>query len=462
MRKYKLFIITSFFITLITACGDKDDPSVEPVDENSVNEWIYKTMDTHYLWYGEMPAKSSLNMNQEPEAFFNKLLSEKDGKVINEQHYYFSTIEKTLTKAGSDDDVSYGFDFSIYRIQNTNYMYAQVIYVIPNSPAYKAGLKRGDWIVSVGTNETKITDYSVLESGGEVVFNLATYHSDLSKPTLIPNGSLKIEAARLVENTPFLKDTVLYIGGKNIGYLAYNHFSSGPDDSKDKIWDNQMKELFAKFKSKQVNEFVLDLRYNGGGLVSSAILLSSLLAPSEALGDVFGYMIYNDKNKNRSTLYFEKPTTVSSGNLNLKRLYVLTGSYTASASEAVINMLRPYMDSVWIIGKQTLGKNVGSETFGKDKNHGYLLHPITLRIYNKEEKADYDDGFKPNIKIEELVFGKPLYEFGEPNELLLQAAIQEITGFRSAPLSIPATSTEIIYQPRERKGIKGLLIDIDK
>lgn len=64
-----------------------------------------------------------------------------------------------------------------------------------------------------------------------------------------------------MEDTPFLKDSVYTVGGKKVGYLVYNSFSSGPDDEST-IYDDQMKQVFAGFKAESVNEFVLDLRYN--------------------------------------------------------------------------------------------------------------------------------------------------------------------------------------------------------
>lgn len=467
MKKNNWLVVALSLLVVCVAC-EKDDPKVDPSKDDSINEWIYSIMDTHYLWNNSLPAKNTLNMSQDPEKFFKSLLSEKDGKYINNVHYYFSTIEKkdTDTKTIRDGEPTYGFEFALYQPDDERFVYALVLYVLPGSPAYKAGLKRGNFIVGTGEGKVNnITDYNVLESGGEVVFNLAKYDPK-GNGKLISDGSLKIGTAYIVENTPFLKDTVLNIRGKNIGYLAYNHFSSGPDGSNDKAWDNQMKEIFTNFKTKQVDEFVLDLRYNGGGLVSSSKLMSSYLAPSEALGDIFAFLKYNEKNsKNNSIMYFEKASSVAGANLNLNRLYVLTGMQTASASEAVINMLIPYLgrDKIKLIGNKTIGKNVGSNTFGEKQNYGYLLHPITLRIYNKEEEADYDDGFEPDIYLDELKFGQPMYELGEPEELLLSTAIQDMTGGgRSvSKSSLQDNRTQLIYQSLDRRGVKGLIIDLD-
>lgn len=469
MKKYAvLFSIVCVAGLLLVACGKDDEPNINPNDTNAINEWIYKTMDQNYLWYDEMPAKTSLNFKQEPEAFFKALLSDNDGKRYDNGRapLYFSTIEKkTATKAISDTEPTYGFEFAILLETSSNTYYYPVLYVLPDSPAEKAGLKRGDWIVDVGKNHTKITDYTILLKGDPIVLNLAqTVYDSNNRLALKTIPSVSLEAARVMESNPILKDTVLHVGGKRIGYLSYLHFSSGPDDNSNKAYDNQLKEIFAQFKTQQVNEFVLDLRYNGGGLVSSAQVLTSLLGPSEIFqkgSDIFGYMKYNDKIDKEATLYFDKTSDVISANLNLNQLYVLIGQQTASASEAVINMLIPYMgrENIILIGEKTIGKNVGSQTFGEDKDYGWLLHPITLRIYNKDRKADYDNGFVPDEPIDE--FDKPLPPLGDPNEYLLATAIQKITGssqLKSAPVYSSPWGKPIRYSLDER-GVKGLIVE---
>ena len=76
--------------------------------------------------------------------------------------------------------------------------------------------------------------------------------------------------------------------------MVYNHFTSGPDGDKDETYNNELRQQFGAFKAEGVEEFVLDLRYNGGGLVTSAQILAELLAPESALGNTFCYLQYND------------------------------------------------------------------------------------------------------------------------------------------------------------------------
>ena len=227
-----------------------------------------------------------------------------------------------------------------------------------------------------------------------------------------------------------------------------------------------MKQVFAGFKTENVSEFVLDLRYNQGGLVTCAQLMTSLLAPADALGKTFCIMEHNEKqSKSNETLLLKKNAELGNANLDLKRIYVLTGSVTASASEAVINCLIPYLtrSNITIIGEKTIGKRVGSNTFGTKEEYGWLLHPITLRIYNADHKADYANGFEPDVKIKELVVGNELLPFGDMNEMLLNEALSRITGLKSQPERAESEGRVLLAPSSfERRKIKGLIFESER
>lgn len=456
--KFTGYYIGCVCLLAVTACQPDDDTGKSGVKatDKEVNEWIEETMRNNYLWYDEIPDDAKMNYYTAPETFFTSLLSLKDGKDMNGAHHYFSTIEKKeeTTKAGSNVNSTYGFEYALgngisYSSRKINA--AWVLYVLPDSPASEAGLKRGDWIVGVNSDTPNITDFTELSSGAAVTLSLGKYSEE--EGGLVPDRKIQIAAARDVEDTPFLLDTVYTQYGKRIGYLVYTHFSAARDDNdtKDVTYNTRMKDLFTRFKSQGVEEFVLDLRFNGGGLLTCAQLLSSLLAPSDALGKPFCTTVSNTVRNQRKEYLFLKPDEVRSNNLNLKRLYVLTGQQTASSSEAVINCLIPYMGraNIRLIGMKTLGKTVGSETFGTEDEYGYLLHPITLRIYNAQGKADYENGFAPDEEIKETTFGNTLYPLGDEREYLLGTALSLIRG-RSSFAASPAVTKGAAEAPPVR------------
>lgn len=452
--RFEFYYAITLALSLLISCGDDGDVYDTPKG-NKVNQWIEATMRENYLWYHEIPRSESLNHDADPERFFHSLLSDKDGKEYDDEHLYFSSIERhSPTKSSLDSNDSYGFDFAISTLVDggQRHKIALVTYVIAGSPADRAGIRRGDWILGVNGTAGSIKDYDILRHGGSATFQLGKLEHKGESEVMTPSGSINIGASSTIKETPFLKDSIYTIGNRRIGYLMYNFFAAGSDeyDIEDREFDNYMIDLFRRFKGSGVNEFVLDLRYNGGGLVTSAQLLASLLVKSDALGSIFCNVKYNDKNtKNNRSMELLKTTEIYKGNLNLNRLYVLIGSTTASASELVINSLKPYME-VKTIGKQTVGKTVGMSVYDKSKEFGWIISPVTFRIYNMNNEADYENGMVPDININE--FDSDLVEFGKLNDPLLGEAIFQITGQKSYLRSEKRVyrNMDINYEPHQK------------
>jgi len=468
MKKIKFSLIIGLVLIILGACSDERDNTgggYEKGDE--VNEWIEKVMRQYYLWEDEIPDEGSLNQNLEPDKFFETLLSDKDGvDRKNGEHQYFSYIEKksTSTKASSSNTPSYGFEFATYTDSQSKRVYALVLYTLPNSPASTAGLKRGDWISAIDNTNLSTSNYKEkLISGNAASFSLVNYSID--SRTFSFDRIIDMPAAQQVENTPFLHDEIIEEGGKKIGYLVYNTFRTGPGGTDDLTYDDHLKSLFQNYKANGVTEFILDLRYNGGGLISCAQLLTSLLAPQTALSKTFCILEYNGKQKdNNYTYLFNNTSSVKAGNLNLSRLYVLTGEMTASASELVINALIPHMkqkrNDIILVGDTTIGKYVGSSTYGENEDVDWLLHPITVKIFNADKEAEYKKGFFPDYLLEELNLRQPLYPFGDRRELLLSRALAEIGGFRSSSIeqAVPSSTMKRIYNSLDRYKDNGVEI----
>jgi TatD family hydrolase len=409
-----------FFLAFLFSC-EVDDALDKPA---TVNEWIYQTFVQDYLWYEDIPDRNSLNFALPAEQFFESLLASEDGyQDVDSNFHFFSYIEsKTLTRAALEDGISYGIRYAILP-RPLGYYYLKVLYVLPGSPAEEAHLQRNHWIIGIDGATNNITDPAVLQTGGAHLLQLADYVSEKFEFT----QTLNLLSARLVEDTPFLKDTILYVDGYAVAYLMYNHFGPGTDDS----YDNLLRQTFRRFKDAGAAHCVLDLRYNGGGYLSSCQLLTSLLAPASALGKTFLILTYNSRRRQQDRIMpFLTASSVQEANLDLSRLYVLTGTNTASASEAVINALIPYLgrESIILIGQRTIGKTVGSTTYGTNESYGWLLHPITFRMTNADGDADYDDGFSPDYPVVELISPYILYPFGDPHDPLLAQALTHLTG----------------------------------
>lgn len=473
--KIKQLLPLLFIATLFAGCSSSDDDDSKGNSGGSSSTtsanitWIDNFMRDKYYWYDEIPAASKLNYSADEETFFYSLLSNKDGKIHSGTQYPYSYIESlSSTRSTIQTDYSYGFEFTILGLSNGSYV-ALVQYVLDDSPAAEAGLKRGDWIIGMDNDYITASNYTNLYGSSACTFSLGVWsENEEGKYVLNLSNSININSARAVEDNPIYTYNTLNAGDKSVGYLVYNHFSRGKTDSSTE-YDTELKGVSSFMNG--VDEFVLDLRYNNGGLITSAHLLSSILAPADALGKTLASLEYNSKNTSSNYTY-KLSVDNSTSNLNLNRLYVLTSNSTASASEIIINCLRPYM-TVVVIGEQTEGKNVGSITeTSTDKK--WAMHPIVCKIYNSQGKSDYENGFSPDIDLHEA-FGYDadgyvntiysLYPLGDENERLLAAALNHIEGNSTrtvdATEGISVKTLKPIVSSIERKATNSVVIDRD-
>lgn len=429
MTKIHFILFTLLAIFLFTGCTS--ETIVDDSEPDDVNHWIVQKMRDQYLWYDDIPEDRKLNYLLEPEEFFISLLSkEKDGKYRNGVYTPYSAItqKSSTSKAYMGDGYSYGFEFQYYHVSALKKYGLMVLYVLPSSPASEAGLKRGDWIYTI--NDKPVPDNSaelitLLDTSTPKTLKLGVanrFDAEISRNT-------SVTARTIVDNPVLVHKTITLSNNTKVGYLVYNHFTSGPESNDDETFNNSLRSAFAEFGADNVREFVLDLRFNGGGLVSCAQLLSTMLAPETALTDVFCYLTYNDKIKdNKKTMYLD-PGLIKAGvpgaNLNLSRLFVITSERTASASEAVINGLSPYMELIQV-GTKTEGKNVGSITIPSDQ-YDWELHPIVSRLSNKENFSDYSSGFSPTPGFEcDDSKQSDYYQLGDTQEYILNHILNYI------------------------------------
>ncbi len=402
----------------LTSCGE--DRWAAYAEQTATTRWIDDTMRVWYYWKDELPESNQLNYFQAPAQFFASLLSRSD-----KYSYIDSLTTAAATRSIPDTDYSYGFQFAVGQIDGQ--VCAHVLYVAASSPADEAGLKRGDWILAMDGEAVTMNNYSRLFGGPSMQLTLGYYQATENAIVTDPQPHT-LSAARAIDDCPVHYSCMLDINGTRTGYLVYNHFSAGATDNGTE-YDNKLRSVFSTFASNEVEEFVLDLRYNNGGLVSCAQLLCTLLAPASALGSEMGYLEFNDRITPQIQAFTFNPDLIGHGaNLNLKRLFVLTSSNTASASEMVINCLRPVMDVV-LVGGTTVGKNVGSRAFVNTERL-ITMSPIICRLYNAAGESDYESGFVPDAAytVDENSDMSRFLPFGDPDEALLHVALNAIAG----------------------------------
>ena len=445
-----------FFSALFVSCERALNPNPDGDDKaprlvQKVNDFVFNFMDDIYLWNAEMPKNIDRKYEKDSKVYFDKLLYKKEDK------WSFITDDyEAVSQGGEGVETTFGYSIHnvAYTLPDKNIVFI-IQFVYPNTPASKAGLKRGDIIYRV--DNTYITDANLQEIWRKL-FTASSISLQLAKRTdsgITPDISLNLTAVKM-QLSAIIEKKVFEIEGKKIGYLFYSDFFGGSE--------TELSEVFQWFKTQGVNNFVLDLRYNLGGYGYVATHLASIVAPISVVNAEKVLITYQwnasyqkyweqQKEYDRIRTLFKKDVPV---NLNLNRIYVLTTINTASASEFVITGLEPYMEVIKI-GSATRGKYTGAILFqaqyysnGKwvvDKEiKNWGIQPIVERYANALGVTDFKEGFKPDYAVTDISNTLIVKQLGDPQEPLLGKALELITGVSYAAAIGPATKS---YSPTE-------------
>ena len=406
---------------LVSSCGE--DRSGEYYALITTQTWMYETMQKEYLYYQDIPDKKSLNFFKKPSDFLSSMVSSKDKKSGST----FSHIDSVYVNTRSTSQTpTFGFEGTMVRANNGSYG-IRVLYTQENSPAKEAGLERGSIIIAANNKKINSSDLFYITAPQEAYLFTLGKLNDKGFDTL---QTVQMPAPRIVENNNLYKKDILEVGGKKVAYVMYNEF--GNDDTQ------KLNDLFYQLSQEGVNDIVLDLRYNPGGYVTTAQMISTNLAPQEAIGNTFLKMTHNDIINRTDVLNFEESMLANVTPINYENLYIITSANTASASEVVINCLKPYMPERLIqVGTATFGKNVAQQLFTDEVQAPMLEFWLTNSLLsNAEDFSDYyTGGLKPDFEITENFKGE-LGELGTEQDSLMIPILKHIeTG------SFPTTET---------------------
>ena len=426
MKKVLPFMLVVLFF--LNACHEKN---VDPATDEETSKWIVDQMKTWYYWNDRIPANPDLTLA--PEALFNSLLYKFDATARPDGDR-FSWIESDADAlkaelSGSTKTSGLQLRLFYYPTGGTNIV-GLVAYALPGSPAARAGFKRGDIITRIDDKQLTASNYyDLIYSDAAKKYTLGSLND---QDAIVETATTRNVTPVSFQEDPVFFDTTFQYGANTVGYLVYHQFIASKSGSDKNEYDQKIDNVFASFKSKNVNSLILDLRYNPGGYVSSATNLASLIGRGVTSNQVFYYKEYNSTltpvlEKRYGKEYFLDKFSPKSQNIGsgLKNLIILTSNRTASASELLINGLKPFM-TVTVIGDQTVGKNVGSVTLSDDsKKVKWGLQPIVTKSFNSLKQSDYSKGFTPDVPVRE---GLRLYPYGNPKDPLLAAALLQING----------------------------------
>lgn len=403
MRRFAFVAVTTLaaFATLVPESRAQNISSCTVAGQN---RYVNDVMRDIYYWNTELPTVNTTSYGS-PEALLEALRF----RPLDAHYSYIGS--RASEEAFYSDSQFIGFGFG----SGYDGLGLRILQVFPDSPASDVGMQRGDRITSIDGQSVVM-----LAATGALGTALGPSQEGLVTRIRFERADGSISDTALTKRAVTIPTvSVLNVyeqDGRKVAYLFFRNFVTPSRAALD--------EAFNALRDVGATELVLDLRYNGGGLVSIAQHLASLIGGSRTDGQVFAEYFHNTRNafRNEITRFESKPNA-----LPLQRLIVITTGGSASASELVINALRPFIPVI-TVGQTSYGKPVGQYgiTFC-DK----VLYPVSFTLRNALGQGDFFDGIPADCAAAD----DPNYQLGDPQEASLAEALAVIrTGQCSAPV----------------------------
>lgn len=417
---------------LVAACGGGGDGGPLTCSTADEKVWLREYMDDWYFWYKVSPSPDPSGYAS-VDSYFNALLYEGTLPEFPRADDWSYLVSQEAFDRTFGDGRTLGFGLMVAGLEVTGHPDWPLLarYIEPGSPAALAGLRRGDQILAVNGKtsaqliaENNYADLSPQNEGDMVTLDIRTADGDSRIQLTADIYDLQPVPSSRVLATP---------DGRKMGYIQVKDMidqAVGPFDV-----------AFGQFKAAGVQDVIIDLRYNGGGLISVANKIASFPNASATTGNVFASLLYNDKRSGHNESFRFQNYANATG---LSRVYVLTGPRTCSASEQVINGLRPYVNVV-TIGDTTCGKPVGF--LPQADGCGAVVNAVNFESVNSRNEGRYFDGFDAACPVAED-FSQPQ---GSETDPLIIAAEDHADGF-GCPTLAAAAKTKILglRKPSER------------
>ena len=390
-------------------------PNPLPVGTSSqVNDVAFQKTQDYYLWNTQLPATLNTSSYTDPIGVMTAIrqYSIEPGFATPVDKWSFA-MKKTewdlysggMSSVSSSTNAEGDFGITVFFRAEGD---LRVRLTEPNSPAGMAGIRRG-WRITAINGNSNIT------SGNAPFIIDNVYKSTSANITFSkPDGSsvdITLNAAHYADKPVYL-DTVYNTPSSKVGYFVYNSFLGNIAQT-----TTNFARVFDKFSAAGINDLIVDLRYNGGGYVNLQEKLANYLIPASSQGSVMMRQIYNSNHSNENTTALFNKT----GGLQLNKIYFIVSRSTASASELLINNLKPYMDVRLIGNSNTHGKPVG---FFPIENGEWYVFPVSFKTVNKNGEGNYYGGFVPNAMVADGLDK----DWGDITESSLASAIRNING----------------------------------
>ena len=462
---YKSLVTGLFLLFLLPACKKSNNPPPGRQPGNntgsgaSINDSIFFIAKDIYLWYDALPDSATFKPNSFSTTgdMFKALMSYKKNSNNHPLDRY-SFLDNGGTSRALQQGVAGDVGFEVGFQTSTE---LRVVYVYPGSPADKAGIKRGWQLTAVNGVTSFKSDQATnnllnnaLGGGGSNTFGFRK-----------PDGSSQenVLTAADYKLNPILYSHLFTFNGNKIGYFVFNNFVALADVK------TQIDSIFGAFATAGVKQVIIDLRYNGGGLIETAEYLANKLVPAaktntEMYSQYFNNNVYNNKysryftnmkavpwfpTANWSDIFYSEATTYKTakfqkdGALALDKLNFLVTGNTVSASELLYNVLKPVMTTK-LVGSTTYGKPVGfiNITFGN-----YDMYAVNFQTKNSAGEGDYFSGLPVQVSVQDDY----TTDWGNLSDPLLRASLVDMgVPVSSLGRTARVVNSEMVRTPANR------------
>lgn len=398
--------------------------------------WAFSVLKEWYLFPDTLPASLDPTPYTTVDAYIDALTA--TARAQNKDRYFSYLTSISGEDAYYNSGASAGFGVRLSLDQTGTRLF--IIEAFEGAPALNAGIDRGAEILAIGTTSTNLqTVSSIIASGGTNALNDALGPSTAGTTRYLQYRDASGTRTVAVTKADFSLDPVssrygakvITDNGRKVGYVNLRTFINTADPA--------LRSAFANFKAQGITNVIVDLRYNGGGLISIAELLANLLGGNRAPSDVIDYVTFRpEKASNNTTTRF----TAQAESVAPTRIAFIGTSSTASASELVINTFTPYLHTnSALIGSNTYGKPVGQVAIDRSACDD-RFRVIALAIENAAHQGTYYNGLASFVEASCRADDDITHQLGDPSETMTRQALNYLAGQSCTAIASSGASSQ--------------------
>jgi hypothetical protein len=403
MKMRLLLVVFGFAVLASCRKNDTGSPNNGTNNEDILKDSTLALTRDVYLWNTQIPSDFNARSYDGPSEIMQAIrkYSSEPGFTDPVDHYSFAMKKSEWDNLSNGISSDFGLNAFFFSDNDL-----RVRLVEASSPAGRAGIKRGWKFIKVaGSTDISSTNVDFLVD--------KIYHSPSTVFTFQKPDSTTVEItleSETYQENPVILDSIYTEGARKAGYIVFNSFLG--DTS---MVMQELTNVFNKFVQQNVTDVIVDLRYNGGGYVSVSEALANFLIKPSSNGSIMMTQQYNANysDLNEVTMFRKR------GSLNINNIFFVVTDNTASASELLINNLKPYMNVKLVGPEATYGKPVGFFPIGVGD---WYIFPVSFRSTNGQNQGNYFDG----IAVDQQVSDGLDKDWGDRGEAALASVLSYI------------------------------------